>query len=33
METGNRYDAIIVGAGLSGLYLLHQLREAGLSVP
>ena len=32
METGNRYDAIIVGAGVSGLYLLHQLRAAGLSV-
>jgi cyclohexanone monooxygenase len=32
MEAGNRYDAVIVGAGVSGLYLLHQLREAGLSV-
>jgi cyclohexanone monooxygenase len=32
MEDGNRYDAIIVGAGVSGLYLLHQLRESGLSV-
>jgi cyclohexanone monooxygenase len=32
MEVGNRYDAIIVGAGVSGLYLLHQLRAAGLSV-
>jgi cation diffusion facilitator CzcD-associated flavoprotein CzcO len=32
MEVGHRYDAIIVGAGVSGLYLLHRLREAGLSV-
>jgi cation diffusion facilitator CzcD-associated flavoprotein CzcO len=30
--TENRYDAIIVGAGVSGLYLLQRLREAGLSV-
>ena len=27
----SRYDAIVVGAGLSGLYLLHRLRELGLS--
>src|SRR6476620_195149 len=27
-----RYDAIIVGAGISGLYLLHRLRQLGLSV-
>jgi cyclohexanone monooxygenase len=27
----SRFDAIIVGAGLSGLYLLHRLRELGLS--
>ncbi|HET6171206.1 MAG TPA: NAD(P)/FAD-dependent oxidoreductase [Gaiellales bacterium] len=27
-----KYDAIIVGAGISGLHLLHRLREAGLSV-
>ena len=26
------YDAIIVGAGISGLYQLHRLREAGLKV-
>lgn len=26
------YDAIVVGAGFSGLYMLHRLREAGLSV-
>jgi cyclohexanone monooxygenase len=25
------YDAIVVGAGFSGLYMLHRLREAGLS--
>ena len=28
----SRYDAIVVGAGISGLYLLHRLREMGLSV-
>ncbi|OHV40338.1 cyclohexanone monooxygenase [Parafrankia colletiae] len=27
-----RYDAIVVGAGLSGLYSLHRLREQGLRV-
>jgi cyclohexanone monooxygenase len=27
-----RYDAIVVGAGISGLYLLHRLRAMGLSV-
>jgi cyclohexanone monooxygenase len=32
MEAGKRYDAIIVGAGVSGLHLLQRLREAGLSV-
>jgi cyclohexanone monooxygenase len=32
MPPDHRYDAIIVGAGISGLYLLHRLREAGLSV-
>ena len=26
-----RFDAIIVGAGFAGLYMLHQLRKAGLS--
>ncbi len=26
-----RFDAIIIGAGFAGLYMLHQLREAGLS--
>jgi cyclohexanone monooxygenase len=32
MTTPRRYDAIIVGAGISGLYLLHRLRRLGLSV-
>ena len=31
MTPNGRYDAIIVGAGISGLYLLHRLRELGLS--
>ena len=31
MTPRGRYDAIIVGAGISGLYLLHRLRELGLS--
>jgi cation diffusion facilitator CzcD-associated flavoprotein CzcO len=25
------YDAIVIGAGVSGLYALHKLRELGLS--
>ena len=25
------FDAVIVGAGFAGLYMLHSLREAGLS--
>jgi len=32
MSTKNHYDAIIIGAGVSGLYQLHRLREAGFSV-
>jgi cyclohexanone monooxygenase len=32
MTPRGRYDAVIVGAGISGLYLLHRLRELGLSV-
>ena len=32
MTPARRYDAIIVGAGISGLYLLHRLRALGLSV-
>ena len=27
-----RYDAIIVGAGVGGLYAIHRLRKLGLSV-
>ena len=27
-----RYDAIVIGAGMSGMYQLHRLRELGLSV-
>jgi cation diffusion facilitator CzcD-associated flavoprotein CzcO len=27
-----RYDAVVVGAGFSGLYALHRLRESGLTV-
>ena len=32
MTPPGRYDAVIVGAGISGLYLLHRLRRLGLSV-
>ncbi|WIM89591.1 NAD(P)/FAD-dependent oxidoreductase [Candidatus Mycobacterium wuenschmannii] len=31
-ETGRRLDAIVIGAGFSGLYSLHRLRELGLRV-
>ena len=31
-ETGGRHDAVVVGAGASGLYVLHKLRELGLTV-
>src|SRR4051812_42905985 len=31
-ELPARFDAIVVGAGFAGLYALHRLREAGLSV-
>lgn len=27
-----RYDAVVIGAGFAGLYMLHKLRERGLSV-
>jgi len=30
--SGEAYDAIVVGAGFSGLYMLHRLRAQGLSV-
>lgn len=32
MLTAEKYDAIIIGAGISGMYQLHRLRELGLSV-
>jgi cyclohexanone monooxygenase len=31
MAEGQTYDAVIVGAGFSGLYMLHRLRQLGLS--
>ena len=31
-ERGGPYDAIIIGAGISGMYQLHRLRELGLRV-
>ncbi|WP_138418622.1 flavin-containing monooxygenase [Aquibacillus sediminis] len=31
MTTGQNYDVVVVGAGFSGLYMLHRLREAGYS--
>lgn len=31
-EQTKHYDAVVVGAGFSGLYMLHRLRETGLSV-
>ncbi|WP_315833682.1 NAD(P)/FAD-dependent oxidoreductase [Bradyrhizobium prioriisuperbiae] len=30
--TSDRYDAVVVGAGFAGLYMLHRLRGLGLSV-
>ncbi len=30
-KTSEQYDAVVVGAGFSGLYMLHKLRELGLS--
>lgn len=27
-----KYDAVVIGAGFSGLYMVHRLREQGLSV-
>ncbi len=29
-ETDRRFDALVIGAGFSGLYMLHRLRELGL---
>lgn len=31
VTSGNDFDAVIVGAGFAGLYMLHRLREFGLS--
>ena len=30
-QPGDAFDAVIVGAGLAGLYMLHRLRQVGLS--
>ena len=30
-EANGAFDAVIVGAGLAGLYMLHRLRQVGLS--
>lgn len=32
LESGDQFDAIIIGAGISGMYQLYKLRELGLSV-
>jgi cation diffusion facilitator CzcD-associated flavoprotein CzcO len=32
IETGLDFDAVVIGAGVSGLYQLYQLRELGLKV-
>ena len=31
-DTGKRFDVVVVGAGFSGLYLIHKLRGLGFSV-
>ncbi len=31
-ETGPEFDAIVIGAGVAGLYQLYRLRELGLRV-
>lgn len=31
-DAPERFDAIVVGAGFAGLYMLHRLREEGLAV-
>ena len=30
-DDGQRFDVIVVGAGFAGMYLLHRLREMGLT--
>ena len=30
-ETGTSYDAVVVGAGFAGMYMLHRLRGIGLN--
>ena len=30
-ETGVTFDAVVVGAGFAGLYMLHRLRSLGLA--
>ena len=32
-ETGTVYDAVVVGAGFAGLYMLHRLRGLGFTCP
>ena len=32
MDEEERFDAVVVGAGFAGIYMLHRLREMGLSV-
>jgi len=32
LDTGAEFDAVIIGAGVSGLYQLYKLRELGLTV-
>ena len=31
-ESTSHYDAIVIGAGISGMYQLHRLRQLGLRV-
>jgi cation diffusion facilitator CzcD-associated flavoprotein CzcO len=31
-QSTNSFDIIVIGAGISGMYFVHQLRELGLSV-
>ena len=30
-ESEKEFDAVVIGAGFSGIYMLHQLRQLGLS--